>query len=235
MKQCPVCKTNYADDSLSFCLADGTPLIDAADEEPTVVRPIAKDALRVDLPTAEPVIAPKPAPSPSGSSAMWLKIAIAVVVLGIVAVGAVGLAGLVVYYNTGGGTPTPTPGTPTPKPTATATPDIEKERLKDEIANIQRRLEEQKKNADIRNENDDDERGSSITATVDSPNDGFLALRNRPNAEHGERIARIPHGAEVEILNCEKTAVTIGGRSGRWCQVDYNGQTGWVFDGWLAY
>ena len=116
--------------------------------------------------------------------------------------------------------------------TSTPTPDLEKEKLKDEIANIQRQLDERKNNAADDNL---DQRGSSVTATVDSPNDGFLALRDRPDAERGERIAKIPHGAEVEIMNCEKNAVTIGGRNGRWCQVEYNGVNGWVFDAWLEY
>jgi hypothetical protein len=193
--------------------------------------------LRVDLSAGpEPTIAPKPEPPRPGSSTKWIKIVIAVVILLMAAVAALGLAGVVVYFSMGGAAPTPTPVPPTPRPTATPTPDLEKERLRDEIANIQKRLEEQKKNANTWDRDEtDDERGSSITATVDSPNDGFLALRNRPDPDRGERIAKIPHGAEVEILNCEKIAVTIDSRSGRWCQVEYNGKTGWVFDAWLEY
>lgn len=238
MKQCPECKTTYTDNSLSFCLSDGTRLTEVADEQPTVVRGASSDPLRVDLvPRSDPAIAPPPEPSRSSPAGFWIKMVIAIVILGVVALGAVGLAGAVFYYNTGGVTPTPTPApaSPTPRPSQTPTPDIEKEQLRDELANIQKRLDEQKKNANTWDKDDDDERGSSITATVDSPNDGFLALRNEPDAEHGERIAKIPHGAEVEILNCEKAAVTIGGRSGRWCQVEYKGQNGWVFDAWLEY
>jgi hypothetical protein len=234
MKQCPACKTTYTDDSLSFCLSDGNPLVDAADEEETRVRSGAKRPMRVDLSRGpEPAVVALPPSSKSGSSTTWIKVLVAVVILGIAAIAAIGLAGVAYYYNTDGSTPTPTPVTPTPRPTATATPDIEKERLRDELANIQKRLDEQKKNANTWDPND--ERGSAVTATVDSPNDGFLALRSQPDADRGERIARIPHGAEVEILNCEKNAVTIGSRTGRWCQVDYKGQTGWVFDAWLEY
>ncbi len=36
MKQCPVCSRTY-DDSLSFCLSDGTPLVIETEEEKTVV------------------------------------------------------------------------------------------------------------------------------------------------------------------------------------------------------
>ncbi|HBR58571.1 MAG TPA: hypothetical protein DEA22_14055 [Blastocatellia bacterium] len=36
MKKCPVCKSVYSDDTLSFCLSDGTPLIGAGNAEETV-------------------------------------------------------------------------------------------------------------------------------------------------------------------------------------------------------
>ena len=47
MKHCPSCKTNYADDTLQFCLQDGTQLVTATDvpvfdtyaEQETVIRP----------------------------------------------------------------------------------------------------------------------------------------------------------------------------------------------------
>ena len=62
-----------------------------------------------------------------------------------------------------------------------------------------------------------------------------LALRDEPDPESGDRIAKIPHGATVVINNCERAMSTIDGRSGRWCQVEYDGETGYVFDAWLIY
>jgi hypothetical protein len=46
MKQCPQCNQAYSDDTLRYCLADGTPLIPvySATEEPTVVLPPATPA-----------------------------------------------------------------------------------------------------------------------------------------------------------------------------------------------
>lgn len=238
MKLCPACKTTYTDDSLKFCLSDGGALVGIPDEEPTVIR--GKDPLRVNIPSRpEPgssVHSGPPPQSPPGSMAKWAKILIAVIVLGFAALAAAGLAGAAIYYGMGSNpAPTPTPLPPTPYPSATKTPDLEKERLKDEIANIQKQLDDNKKNANSAGNDDDDERGSAITATVDSPKDGFLALRDSPDADRGERLAKIPHGAEVEIMNCEKNPVTIDGRSGRWCQVEYEGVNGWVFDAWLEY
>lgn len=238
MKQCPACKTTYTDDSLSFCLADGTALDAGTDEQPTVVKKAVNIPMRVDIPsTAEKTaVMPKADPADEGASGTWIKIGLAVVILGIVALGAVGLIGAVFYYGTGGKEKDPAPKSPTPTPTATATPDAEKEKLRDELANIQKKLDEQKAaNIDTRPSPNDDDQDAPITATVDSPNDGFLALRSMPDAERGERILRIPHGAEVVINNCENRRVTISGRTGRWCQIEYAGRTGWVFDAWLNY
>src|SRR2546425_3922642 len=45
MKRCPNCKRTFADDTLSFCLDDGTPLVAAArpDSEETLVLPASSD------------------------------------------------------------------------------------------------------------------------------------------------------------------------------------------------
>lgn len=232
MKQCPKCSTTYTDDSLSYCLSDGASLTSAKEDEQTVVRRIKNDGVRVEVPGPTPTMVSQPA-----SSTIWIKVLVAALILGILALAGLGLAGAAFYVGTSGKpAETPVVATPSPRPSQSATPDAENERLKDEIANIQKQLEQQKKNANTWNKSeDDDQRGSAITATVDSPNDGFLALRSEPDPDRGARIAKIPHGAEVEIQNCEKNAVTIAGRSGRWCQVDYNGLNGWVFDAWLEY
>src|SRR2546427_6315842 len=37
MKQCPACKTTYTDETLSYCLSDGQPLVFVEDEYATVV------------------------------------------------------------------------------------------------------------------------------------------------------------------------------------------------------
>src|SRR2546425_3130075 len=45
MKRCPTCKRTFEDDTLSFCLDDGTPLVAAArpDSEETLVLPGSSD------------------------------------------------------------------------------------------------------------------------------------------------------------------------------------------------
>ena len=39
MKRCPTCNNTYSDDSMSFCLEDGSPLLSVRSEEPTVFDP----------------------------------------------------------------------------------------------------------------------------------------------------------------------------------------------------
>lgn len=44
MKRCPACNRTFTDPNLSFCIDDGTPLVDSAvDDETTVVSPSPKD------------------------------------------------------------------------------------------------------------------------------------------------------------------------------------------------
>lgn len=235
MKQCPSCRTTYTDDTLTYCLSDGTRLVDVADEEPTVVRDRKGDSGGVDASLASGSHGQRTSEHLPSRSSHWIKIAAAVIVAGIAVLAILGVGGAILYYQLGPGPQRPTPTPTIPTPPATATPDREKERLRDEIANIRKRLDEANKNSGNGTSETDDERGSPITATVNSPNDGFLALRSQPDSEHGERIAKIPDGAEIEILRCSASSVTIAGRSGRWCYVSYGGQTGWVFDAWLDY
>jgi SH3 domain-containing protein len=232
MKQCPACKTTYTDASLRFCLEDGSPLVDLTDEQHTVMRQGGVNPLRIDIPRKDgPKVVLKREPEPRGGTATLLKIAVAVVLLIVAAIAALGLAGAAFYYGSSTAKPEAAPTrTPAPSPTL----DDEKQPLKDEIANIQKRLDERKKSSNT-DPADDDLHDASVTATVNSPNDGFLALRTEPDADRGTRLAKVPHGHIVEVLNCEKQAISIAGRSGRWCLVEYNGQTGWVFDGFLDY
>lgn len=69
---------------------------------------------------------------------------------------------------------------------------------------------------------------------ADSPGDGFLALRSEASVSSGSRVAQIPHGAPVAIGACDGPAATISGRSGQWCRATYDGQSGYVFDAFLA-
>lgn len=225
MKQCTTCRTTYTDDTLKYCLADGGTLIGIDDEQETVVRP----GVRVDI---EPERKDFTAPTVARKGNPTLKILIAVLLAGFLGLIVLGAAGVFLYMNTGTNSNTAVKS-PTPVPTSPTT-DSEKEKLERELANLQKKLDEQKK-AETNKTPPTFESDDLPTARVNSPGDGFLALRDEPDAEKGERLARIPHGTVVVLENCEKQKTTIDGRSGRWCMVTHAGQSGWVFDAWLDY
>lgn len=236
MKQCPTCRTTYTDETLRYCLADGGILLDVEPESETAVR----QGVRVDVQRPTYPTIPVVAGQRSANGSRVIKIVAAVLILGFLGLLGLGAAGAFFYYNSGGtsvavASPTPRP-TPTPLPTRTPppTPDIDAQRLEQELANLQKQLEDALKPESTKTPPSfsSDE---LPTARVNSPGDGFLALRSEPDAEKGARIAQIPHGSVVNLENCEKEKVKIGNRSGRWCMVTYRGQTGWVFDAWLEY
>lgn len=234
MKQCPSCRTTYSDETLSFCLDDGTPLIQMA-EQVTVVRSGRSDPMRVEIPqSAAPDTQFTPVHTQTQGSpekeSNTMKIVLVVGLLGAMTVAAVGGAAALIYFNKDARVAEPTgnntKGTPTP------TPDNTNE-LRDQIANLEKRLNEQK------NTNKPgvtpplvmpSPSTTQITARANSPRDGFLALRSLPSSEIGERLVKIPHGAAVSIGGC---GVRVG--RGRWCQASYNGYSGWVFDAYLTY
>ena len=248
MKQCPTCRTNYADDTLRFCLEDGTPLVDSGEQEtvvrhgdrasyiteqlPSNITTPGGDATRVDVPTGDrstrPITVQK-----VGSDFPWTKFVVVALAIGLIVVVGAGLLGVAVYVGSGRKDAVIVSSTPTPRPTQT--PDDEKKRLEDEVAKLKKKLEE----TNGANTNSDDAfdfsdlAGLGGSAEVNSPKDGFLALRNLPNVHYGERIAKIPHGATINILMCSDDTVTIDTRTGHWCMISYSEQVGWVFDAWL--
>ncbi|MFL6467585.1 MAG: hypothetical protein ACJ72Z_06480 [Pyrinomonadaceae bacterium] len=248
MKHCQTCGANYTDDTLRFCLEDGTPLVDAG-EQPTVVRPGEREsykteklpsnitipqheALRVDIPPADRRTKPI-AIQKGGSDFPWMKFVIALLAIGLVVVLGAGLLGVALYVGSGRNNVAVNASTPTPA--ATPTSDDVKKRLEDENAKLKKKLEESSGTTSDGEEAFDlsDLEGIGGKATVNSPKDGFLALRNLPNVQYGERIAKIPHEATINILMCSDDSVTIDGRTGHWCMVSYSEQVGWVFDAWL--
>lgn len=248
MKQCPSCRTTYTDDTLLFCLADGSSLV-AHDEETTFVRsslaeptvmlgrdsPVRVDIEQAEIPTRV-VSHPRTysAAEPQRSSGILLKVLMGVIGIGILAALAV-VAGGLIYFNSK--TDTATLTTANSKGAASPTPGKdENEELREQIANLAKKLDEQKKMSNQANVplKLPDRSTTTTSATVNSPGDGFLALRSLPNSEAGERIARIPHGARITIGACGPVITPVK-RRGRWCQATYNGLDGWVFDAYLTY
>jgi hypothetical protein len=60
-----------------------------------------------------------------------------------------------------------------------------------------------------------------------------LNLRSEPTTK-ASALARIAYGQEVEVVRVAETQETIGGSTGRWTLVRWQGQEGWVFGAYLA-
>ena len=235
MKQCPSCGTTYTDPSLSYCLSDGAALADLSPTEQATVVRSGGDALRVDIPQTQPIVTPQTmAQQPSGGSSTVLKVVIGLLVLALLAIVGLGVAG-VLYYNASGGRDNPVvtnintnKATPSPSPA----PSInETEELRKQIADLEKKLNEQKNtNKPVDIPLTLPNQTSTRSARVNSPGDRFLALRTYPSSSVGDRVLKIPHGASITVGGC---LAPSGG--GRWCRASYNGYSGWVFDKYLNY
>ena len=252
MKQCPSCLTTYTDDTLRFCLADGSILGSIDDEQSTMVRGTGigyadktvvmgkVTPVRVEIPSGVDIeprqrAAAVSSGSSSGSSIIF-KVVIIVIGLAILGGLVAFAAGVIVYYNSGMGIPVAN-NTNTKQPQTSPTPaKDDRDELRDQIANLEKQLNEQNKNKQIANVPLSMPKQSSTmtNARANSPNDGFLALRSLPSSEIGDRIAKIPHGATLSIGACGPVIKPVA-KSGRWCQATYNGYSGWVFDAFIRY
>ncbi len=61
------------------------------------------------------------------------------------------------------------------------------------------------------------------TACVDHPKETFVNMRNAPSQSTGKILYKVPHGAKVTILTPGNT----------WCEIMYNGKTGYMMTRFL--
>jgi len=233
MKQCPNCKTAYADDSLSFCLNDGANLTSVPEAAETVQMSFDKNPAHAGVaPDSVPTYFSPPIPQPPAKNAVSPIIIGVLGLLLLLAIG--GFAAFVLLRPTGDKNPV-VAVSPTQSVSPTAAPNDETAKLKEEMTNLQKQLQNrknQKPNAPAEIVPPPKQPGN--TARANSPRDGFLALRSEPNSETGHRIAKIPHGAALTVVACPKPS-NSGKMAGRWCQVVYNGQSGWAFDAFMSF
>ena len=186
MLQCPVCGTTYTDTSLRYCLSDRAQL--APIEQETLVRTV--NPVRVDIARETETASAFRAPASEEKKRGFpiFKVLVAVVGLGVLVLGVVGIVGAVLYFNSHGNDSNQNGKNLSPSPSATPTVDLDKQRLEDQIANMQRQLDEQK-NANRGSKPpgfptpDNQSNPGVVTARVNSPADGFLALRSAPSSE----------------------------------------------------
>lgn len=238
MKFCPNCKTTYSDDSLLYCLSDGTNLIAMPSAEKTIEMNATTNPMRFDIPAqqSDPTVfsprisQPQTETTKKGISPWFVVPLVAILLLSVA-----GLAGYILLK------PTEVAVSNTPTPTPTATPDNQTAALKEELESLKKQIADQKtpmkNDSQVRPFPNDTPNAPVIqTARVNSAGDGFLALRSIPDAQNGLMLVKIPHGTNIEIIGCQKTQTQLPGkRRGRWCRTNFNGQSGWVFDAFLKY
>jgi hypothetical protein len=72
-------------------------------------------------------------------------------------------------------------------------------------------------------------------ATVNSPRDGYLALKSEPCvAPCGVTYVKIPHGTRINLESCKAAVEIADRRPGHWCYTSYGGVSGWIFDGFVT-
>ena len=247
MKHCTVCGNTYTDESLKFCLADGSSLVSSMDEVPTQIitsglpsRNTEASPIRVDIPQqTQPLIQPTTytAPRVEKKGGKGINLIIGLVIGSILSLGiAVILVAAWMVYRTAPVANVNNADSNRAENSNTAvkpTPD-ESAILKEKIANLEKKMAEQKSTKQKVPTIADPPANSpdNVTAKANSPGDGFLALRTAPSSETGDRILKIPHGATLTVTGCLPKQP---GKKGRWCRVNYNGTVGWAFDGFMTY
>lgn len=234
MKQCPVCKATYADETLNFCLSDGSTLFAVQDEEQTRVISSGSNQARIDLPReTSPIFTPPATFNESARTGSSKTVSLLAGLLALALLAFIGFAAFMLLKPSDNAKSNTTNSSSLKN---SQTPDDETAKLKEKTANLEKQVEDLKNQKTATPvQTTPTQKTAENTARVSSPGDGFLALRSEPNSETGYRITQIPHGANVNVFGCQDNSVRIGSRTGHWCRVDYGGQTGWAFDAFLVY
>lgn len=77
----------------------------------------------------------------------------------------------------------------------------------------------------------EEDTGSNISMYV-TANSGLL-IRADSNT-NASKLGLAPYGAQVKVLEQSPQTMTIGGKTGHWTKVDFNGIQGWSFGGYLS-
>lgn len=135
MKRCPQCKREYADDSLRFCLEDGTPLAGSrtsVEPPPTEILPARPRATEASseptIPAYSGTMGSRPTQADTRRSNPILVAGVIAIVLLLIVL--VAIAAIYVIQHSGpansnqANTESPTPRRPTPQPTRAGSDDV---------------------------------------------------------------------------------------------------------------
>ncbi|MDQ3179074.1 MAG: hypothetical protein M3Q33_01000, partial [Acidobacteriota bacterium] len=145
MKQCPVCKTNYSDETMSFCLTDGANLVSLPDAAETVRMSFSNNPLRINVPPeSSPTVFTPP------KSNQPVKKGVSPIIVGVLGflllLVVVGFAGLIAFIALKPSDKKDTIASVSPNPTVsqTPTPDDRTDELKEKLAILEKQVQDQK-------------------------------------------------------------------------------------------
>ncbi|MEZ5308244.1 MAG: hypothetical protein R2684_13950 [Pyrinomonadaceae bacterium] len=247
MAFCPKCGSSYSDPTLRFCLTDGTELVsDSGSLGASNANEIRFDLSTPEQPTQIRQNMPQVEKAGIGTG---VKVAIALLIAALLLIIVSGVALFAFTYYISDNDEPIAKESPTPEKDGNEVDDLKKK-----IEDLQKKVDEKNDSENAEDPSptatatpkstktpastpppmdDEDGNGPVNLARVNSPKDGFLALRSHPDSERGQRLTKIPHNAVIVIGACQSKPIRIGSKTGRWCRTAYAGKIGWVFDAWL--
>lgn len=185
MKKCPKCSRTYGDDTLRFCLDDGSALMVPAAAEPT----IRISSRGKTTPRTEVLPIPKSSTPPTRSVVPWVVAGAAIVVAGAVIMASLGILIFARKPTTVGASPVATPilsPTPTPSPSIV---NLAGTRWTDTYANIASKSYYFSPNGTINNSSKDtwQQNGRSVILIF---NDGYARYEGTINGNQIDYKAR---------------------------------------------
>ena len=64
---------------------------------------------------------------------------------------------------------------------------------------------------------------------------GSLALRSEPDFGAAVNTIRVPDLARVYVMGYSEHSINLDGKDSRWVHVEYEGQHGWILEGYLNF
>lgn len=211
MKTCPRCRKAF-DDTQNFCLDDGSPLV--RDEPDTLVLP-GPPNIDDDYPThlaqGSPQSIGGPVPTAKAGTPAWIFPVIGVLC------GLLVIFGFLAFWKpstqVNSSDKATEMGTEKPVATSPVAPPL-----------MVPSAPSANPSAPV-----------SGSVVVDSPRDGYLALKDRPCiAPCGRTLYKIPHGTRLILNQCQDRVDVADNRRGYWCLTTFAGYSGWIFDGFVV-
>ncbi|MGI8639925.1 MAG: hypothetical protein ACR2MG_08210 [Pyrinomonadaceae bacterium] len=145
MKQCPACKTNYTDETLKFCLADGANLISVPEVAETVRMSFGNNPVQVNVPpdSVPTVFSPAVSNQPARKGVSPIIVAVLGLSLLLAVTGFTGFVAYIWLKPTDNKTLVAT-NSPTPTTSQKPTPAGDNNELKEKIANLEKQFADQK-------------------------------------------------------------------------------------------